>query len=189
MSIDNGLLLDNFRGVFDGDRTLPCYQGSKYGILISRFHFFCILELYNPDTCTFFTPCGEFGLALHKMYEEYVSIGEELHLLSSQYPLIYDTYWKLLYHYHICAHITQIRNNGIKQKAWADYLFPNFIEDNSDFSCLLVISEKEIEERISCFDMNAYVTESNEDVFKAGISFDSFHYQAKYWLSDSALLV
>jgi len=52
-----------------------------------------MLERYNPETCTFFTPVGEIGLALHEMYEvygqvmgnilyeEYVPSAEELHLI------------------------------------------------------------------------------------------------------------
>lgn len=53
----------------------------------------------------------------------------------------------------------------MKQKAWVDYLFPNFDEDNFDFSRLSVISEKEIEERIAHFGTNAYITESDKDIF------------------------
>lgn len=75
-------------------------------------------------------PCGELGLALYEMYdisglsireilyEKYVPTGKELHLLKTQYPSIYDTYWELLYHYHICAHMTSIWHHGIKQKGW-----------------------------------------------------------------------
>ena len=58
-----------------------------------RAHFYAILERYNLETCTFFTPIGEMVLALHEMYEvsglvigdvpyeEYVPSIEELHLL------------------------------------------------------------------------------------------------------------
>jgi len=41
----------------------------QYGILQSSHHFFIMLERYNPETCTFFTPVGEMGFALHEMYE------------------------------------------------------------------------------------------------------------------------
>jgi len=40
-----------------------------YDIPQSTQHFYAILEWYNPATCTFFTPIGEMGLALHEMYE------------------------------------------------------------------------------------------------------------------------
>jgi len=40
-----------------------------YGIPQSIQHFYAILKWYNPETCTFFTPIGEMGLALHEMYE------------------------------------------------------------------------------------------------------------------------
>lgn len=144
----------------------------------------------------FFTSCGELGLALHKIhevsglpireipYEDYDPIEEELHLRKTQKTLIYDTYWDVLCYYHICAQKTRLRNNGVKQKAWIDCLFTNPDQDNSDFPRLPVISEKEKEERISYFGTNAYVTELDDDVFKAGTSFDSFYCQAKYGLSD-----
>ena len=66
----------------------------QYGIPQSTQHFYAILEWYNPETCTFFTPIGEIGLALHEMYEvsglmigdapyeEYVPSTEEQHLLK-----------------------------------------------------------------------------------------------------------
>ena len=41
----------------------------QYSIPQSTQHFYIILEHYNPETCTFFTPLGEMGLALHKMNE------------------------------------------------------------------------------------------------------------------------
>lgn len=63
----------------------------------------------------FLTHCDELGLVLNKMYEvlglpigemayeEYVHTGEELHLLNARQTLIYDTFWEILCHYHICA--------------------------------------------------------------------------------------
>lgn len=35
----------------------------------------------------------------------------------------------------------------------------------------------------------AYVAESDEGVFKAGTSYENFHHQAKYPLSDATLVV
>ena len=72
----------------------------------------------NPETCTLFTPIGEIGLALHEMYEvsgliigdapyeEYVPSTEELHLLKKSDPLVYETYWEVLCHFHICGQVT-----------------------------------------------------------------------------------
>ena len=57
-----------------------------------------MLEKYYLDTCTFFTPVGEMGFALHEMfevlglsigdlsYEEYISGTEELYLLKKDSP-------------------------------------------------------------------------------------------------------
>ena len=71
----------------------------QYGILQSSHHFFAMLESYNPKTCTFFTPVGEMGFALHEMYkvsrlvigdipyEEYVPSAEELPLMAERVPL------------------------------------------------------------------------------------------------------
>lgn len=73
-------------------------------------------------------------------------------------------------------------------EGWDKLFVSNFDEDKSDFTRHLVVSEKEIEEKIACFGMHANVAESNKDVFKTGISFDSFYNQVKYQLSDSALL-
>ena len=35
-----------------------------HGILQSNHHFYTILERYNPETCTFFTPVREMGFTL-----------------------------------------------------------------------------------------------------------------------------
>ena len=69
-----------------------------------------MLEKYNPDTCTFLTPVGEMGFALHEMvevlglsmgdlsYENYIPDTEELHLLKKDVLPVYKTYWKILCH-------------------------------------------------------------------------------------------
>ena len=79
----------------------------QYGIPQSTHHFYAILECYNSETCTFFTPVRKMGLALHEMYEvsglmigdtpyeEYVQSTEELHLLKKSDPLVYETYWEV----------------------------------------------------------------------------------------------
>ena len=87
-------------------------SGSSYGIPQSNHHFYAVLEHYNIETCTFFTPVGEMGFSLHEVlglvledapYEEYVPSIEELHLLKKDVLLIYETYWKVLCHFHTCA--------------------------------------------------------------------------------------
>jgi len=72
----------------------PVIRATCYGIAPSDYNFFGVLEKYNPDTCTFFTPVGKMGFALHEMfemlelsigdrsYEEYISSTVELHLLK-----------------------------------------------------------------------------------------------------------
>ena len=78
----------------------------RYGIVPSHFHFFAMLKKYNPNTCTFFTPVGEMGFALHEMFEvsglpmgdmpceEYIPDIEELQLLKKDAPRVYETYWE-----------------------------------------------------------------------------------------------
>jgi len=65
-----------------------------------------MLEHYNPETCTFFTPVREIEFALHEMYEvyglamgdipyeKYVPLAEELHLMEESALLVYTTYSK-----------------------------------------------------------------------------------------------
>ena len=81
-----------------------------------------MLEFYNPSTCTFFTPSGELGFALHEMYEvsglmmgnrpyeEYTPGTKELHIIRKQDPQVYETYWELLCHFHICGELTKFRS-------------------------------------------------------------------------------
>ena len=97
-----------------------------YGIPQSNQYIYAILEQYNPETCTFFTPIGKMGIALHEMYEvsglvirdgpykEYVLSTEELYLLKRRDPLVYGTYWEVLCHFHICGQVTGWRSGGVK---------------------------------------------------------------------------
>jgi len=75
------------------------------------------------------------GLALHEMYEvsglmirdvsyeKYVPSMEELHLLQKSDPLVQETYWEVLCHFHICGQVTGWRSGRIKQMSWETYLF------------------------------------------------------------------
>jgi len=63
-----------------------------------------MLEHYNLETCTFFTPVREMRFALHEMYEvsglamgdipyeEYIPGTGELHLIKKDAPLVYENY-------------------------------------------------------------------------------------------------
>jgi len=92
----------------------PAVRATCYEIAPSDYNFFGVLEKYNPDTCTFFTPIGEIRFALHEMFEvsglsmrdrpyEYITSTEELHLLKRDAPQVHETYWEVLCHFHICA--------------------------------------------------------------------------------------
>jgi len=90
----------------------------QYGISQSTQHFYAMLERFNPETCTFITPIGEIGLALYEMYEvsvlvigdapykKYVPSTEEQHMLKKSDPLVCQTYWEVLCHFHICGQAT-----------------------------------------------------------------------------------
>jgi len=67
------------------------------------------------------------GLALHELYEvsglvmgdvpyeEYVPTSEELNLLWKEDPQVYETYWEVLCHFHICGQIFTGRNRGVSR--------------------------------------------------------------------------
>jgi len=98
------------------------WQAGLYGAIRAIMHgisqnnhlLYVILEHYNPETCMFFTPVRKMGFAVYEMYEvsglvmvdapyeEYVPYTEELHLLKKDDPLVYETYWEVLCHLHIC---------------------------------------------------------------------------------------
>jgi len=47
-------------------------------------------------------------------YEEYVPSIEELHSLKKSDPLVYETYWEVLCHFHICGQMIRWRSGGVK---------------------------------------------------------------------------
>ena len=122
-----GYVVDHLEEMLHRTHLFTAVRAVKYGIPLSIYHFFAMLEMYNPNTATFFTPSGELGFALHDMfkvsglsmgevpYEEYVPGAEELQILRRDRSEIYDTYWELLYHFHICLHLTGARSRGVKQ--------------------------------------------------------------------------
>ena len=79
-------------------RVVSRGQGHVLWIAPSHYKFFVILEKYNPDACTFFTPVRKMGFTLNEMfkvselsmgelpYEEYIPSTEELHLLKRDAP-------------------------------------------------------------------------------------------------------
>lgn len=80
------------------------------------------------------------------------------------------------------------RKYGMKQKSCVEYLFLNLYIDDKEIQTLSPCTKAEIEEKITHYGTQAFVAKSNMDVFKIGTSFESFHYQAKYPLSNIALL-
>ena len=132
-----GFVLTNLEGPLRRVGLYPAVRAVQWGIPMSSHNFFGILERYNPRTGTFFTPVGEMGLALHELYEvsglasgdipyeEYVPTTKELHFLEKEFPAIYETYWEVMCHFHICGQISKWRSQGVKQLSWASYLFNN----------------------------------------------------------------
>jgi len=82
--------------------------------------------------------------------------------------------------------VTGWRSWGVKQKSWAIFLFSG-MNKTDPITQLAPSTDEEIIERISA-STSSYTTESNEDTFKSDIVFESFHLQAKFPMSDQALL-
>lgn len=59
-------------------------------------------------------------------------------------------------HFHICGQMTKLRSQGVKQKVWIQYLFPNLDTVGDDISTLSVCTEAEIEERKTQLGISAY---------------------------------
>jgi len=78
---------------------------------------------------------------------------------------VYETYWEVLCHFHICGQTTVWRNRGVKQMSWASHHFHDINEKSSPVISLAPCTNKEIVDRIST-STSSYTTESNEDTFK-----------------------
>jgi len=139
------------------------------------------------------------GLALHELYEisgliirnalyeEYIPTTKDLHLLKKDEPQVYETYWEVLFHFHICGQTTGWRNRGVKQISWTSYLFNDLNDKNVPVIRLAPSTDEEIRKKISA-SASSYTIESNEDTLKLDTVFESFHHQAKISISDKALL-
>jgi len=89
-----GFILEELRGLLVQSGLYLVVRAIQYSIPLRPFHFFTMLERYNSDSCTFFTPRGEKGFALHEMYEvsglwtgdllyeKYIPRTKELHLMK-----------------------------------------------------------------------------------------------------------
>lgn len=96
-------VLDHFKTIIS-DSLRPTIIATQHGIPQSSHNFFGILKLYNPETCTFFTPVEELGMPLEEMhfvmglppgefpYKEYIPWEEELNNLKQREAELYETY-------------------------------------------------------------------------------------------------
>jgi len=71
--------------------------------------------------------------------------------------------------------------------AWASCLFNGLGDKADQLSHLASIKDAEIKEKINA-STTLYTIESNEDTFRPGTIFESFHYQAKSPISNRSLL-
>jgi len=69
-------------------------------------------------------------------HEEYVPTSEELHLLRKEDPQVYETYWEVLCHFHICGQMSTWRNRAVKKMSWASYLINDINEKSSPVTSL-----------------------------------------------------
>lgn len=86
------------------DYLYPAIVASKHGILQKNQNFYRIMELYNPETCTFFTPVRELGISLEEMhvvtglpfgkcpYKKFIPCAEKLNELKQNNLEMYKTY-------------------------------------------------------------------------------------------------
>jgi len=88
---------------------------------------------------------------------------------------VYETYWKVLYYFQICAQTTRLKAGGVKQMLWANNLFQGLGEKSSLITRLAAITNAEIIKRIS-ESVTSCTIEMNEDAFKHDTIFDSFHH-------------
>ena len=100
---------------------------------------------------------------------------------------MYETFWKVLCHFHIYGQTTSWRNRGVKQMSWVSYLFNDLNDKNVPVTRLAPSTNEEIAEIISA-STSSYTTESNEDIFKLDTVFESFHLQAKILIFNRVLL-
>ena len=110
-------------------RSGPFSMVSSRVITTSSPHWSCTIQTHAlsslQERSRVCFPRDVRGLPIGELpYEEYVPGTEELHLLKDA-SQVYETYWKVLYHYHICIQITRLRAGGVKQMSWANYLFQN----------------------------------------------------------------
>ena len=71
--------------------------------------------------------------------------------------------------------------------SWVSYLFNDINDKSNPVTRLAPSADEEIVKRIHA-STSSYMIESNEDTFKPGTVFESFHHQAKIPISDQALL-
>src|SRR3954462_5582132 len=134
-------------------QLLPALLAVCQGVRANVNNFLCMLEQYNSETCTFFTPVGEIGISPWEMqhvsglpagefpYEEHVPPSAELELLKMQDPELYSTYWEVLCHFFICRESKGRGRGGVVFSTWAEYLFPGIGADQ--VGELIVLSELE----------------------------------------------
>ena len=157
MDEDGGLRPRGVEGLLLQSGLYQAVRAVQYGISLSHFHFFAMLERYNR-TLAHSLPKWRDGLALHEMYEvfglrmgdlqyeENISGTEELHLMKK------DARWFMIpigkCHFHICAQITRLRARGIKQMSWVSYLFKGLGNKIGPVSRRAASTDEEIKERI-----------------------------------------
>ena len=151
-------VLEHFEVELMRIRLHEAVRATCHGIKISVPNFFAIFELYCPDLGTFFTPVGELGLALHKMweisnllmgsmpYEEYFPCIMELEQMEKDGPKMFETYQKLMCHFYICMNVHNAQGNANGINVWADYLFPIF--DDAPKEVQFPISDADINRKM-----------------------------------------
>lgn len=171
-------------------------QATHVGFRQSPQDFFGLLEMYNSETWTFFTPAGELGLPYHEMhyisglpYSEYPY--EECFYMSSEIEKkanakSFSIYWELHCHFYICMDQEGRRKGGFSFTKWANYLISL---DMGNSKRRKENSLDKVDERFQKLERaRTYITTQPEGGFDAKITFQIYHYQAVTPMSKEALL-
>ena len=169
------------------------------GFSLSDYNFFEILEKYNPDTWHF-SLCWRDGDSLcTRCLKCQGCLWETCHMRSTFLVPRNCICWS-----GMCPRYTRLTgrscvififalrwpDGGLEEssKCLGPTIFFGGLEEKLRLVSRLVAStDAEIAKKISEF-VTSYLTELNEDIFKSDTVFDSFHHQAKIFISDRALL-
>ena len=113
------------------------------------------------------SPACRWRSTIWKVYSQH----GRLHLMKIDAMLVYETYWEVLCHFHICSQTTRLKVGGVKQISWVNYLFQGLGDKIGLVSQWAANTNAEIKKRIHAL-ASSYTTESDENTFKRDTIFE-----------------